>query len=423
MRRTRGKMTKLTDRIVRDMAVPAKGNRITFEKWASPDAVRGFGVRITANGALSFVLRYVFEGREYRFTIGPFPSYSVQAARVEAKRLRAVIDTGDSHPMAERKNKRDQMHNRRAAETYAEAVEDYITREQLGRRQNATADQVRRGLTVDFAEWADWPLADISASDIRRRLETIRDGNKDTPARPYLANRNYAYLRTFFGWCAEPGIEKVTQSPAMGLRRPWEGEEARQRWFEDGELIALWKAADDLGGLPGAYLKIAMLTGKRRGALAAMQWDDLSDDGVWTPPADGLRKKRNKRLHAVPLPRLALRVLAGIKPSPDATGNVFPGKRHGTQMHPGTTLQRRIRSASGIDDFFMHACRHTVETRLAELRVPPHIRDLLLDHAPARGSGAGYDHYSYRDEMREAMETWANHIEMLVVPGGVAVLR
>jgi hypothetical protein len=48
---------------------------------------------------------------------------------------------------------------------------------------------------------------------------------------------------------------------------------------------------------------------------------------------------------------------------------------------------------------------------MAELSIPPHIRDLILDHAPARGSGAGYDHYTYRDEMREALEAWAGHIE------------
>jgi hypothetical protein len=60
---------------------------------------------------------------------------------------------------------------------------------------------------------------------------------------------------------------------------------------------------------------------------------------------------------------------------------------------------------------------------MAELRIPPHIRDLILDHAPARGSGAGYDHYTYRDEMREALEAWARHIEALVAADGVKVLR
>ena len=70
-----------------------------------------------------------------------------------------------------------------------------------------------------------------------------------------------------------------------------------------------------------------------------------------------------------------------------------------------------------------HAIRHTVETRMGELGVPPHVRDVALDHAPARGSGAGYDHYDYRAEMREAFEQWAARIEALVEPEGVRLLR
>jgi hypothetical protein len=60
------------------------------------------------------------------------------------------------------------------------------------------------------------------------------------------------------------------------------------------------------------------------------------------------------------------------------------------------------------------------ETKLAELRVPPHIRDLLFDHQPQRGSGAGYDHYQYGDEMREGIEAWPNYIAKLVQPKLVA---
>jgi hypothetical protein len=67
--------------------------------------------------------------------------------------------------------------------------------------------------------------------------------------------------------------------------------------------------------------------------------------------------------------------------------------------------------------------RHTLETRLAELKVLPHIRDLVLDHAPHRGAGGGYDHHHYRDEMAEALEKWAKHIESVVLPKGVQALR
>jgi hypothetical protein len=60
---------------------------------------------------------------------------------------------------------------------------------------------------------------------------------------------------------------------------------------------------------------------------------------------------------------------------------------------------------------------------MAELGIPPHIRDAVLDHAPARGSGAGYDHYSYATEVRHALEAWAAHVERVVAPQGGRVLR
>jgi integrase len=151
-----------------------------------------------------------------------------------------------------------------------------------------------------------------------------------------------------------------------------------------------------------------LLIGKRRGALAAMRWDEI-EGGLWTPAK---RRRRNKRAHAVPLPRLALKVIEAL---PRVEGNpfVFAGHHKGKHIDPGSGTMDAIKAASGVADFFFHACRHTVETRLAELRVPPHVRDLLLDHVPVRGSGAGYDHYEYGEEMREALETWAETLRRL----------
>jgi hypothetical protein len=53
-------MTKFTDKFVRDLEAPAKGNKVIYEKWANADAVKGFGARITAAGARSFVLTLRF---------------------------------------------------------------------------------------------------------------------------------------------------------------------------------------------------------------------------------------------------------------------------------------------------------------------------------------------------------------------------
>src|ERR1700720_320591 len=83
---------KFDDRFVRSLTSPASGNRIAYER--GKDAMRGFGVRVTAAGAKSFVLNYTIAGRERRLTIGGYPAWSVAAARDQAKSLRRQIDAG-----------------------------------------------------------------------------------------------------------------------------------------------------------------------------------------------------------------------------------------------------------------------------------------------------------------------------------------
>jgi hypothetical protein len=83
------------DKLVRALPVPDKGATITYHA-----DVPGFGARVTANGARSFVLNYMSTGRERRMTIGQFPTWSATAAREEARTLRRKVDSGID-PMAE----------------------------------------------------------------------------------------------------------------------------------------------------------------------------------------------------------------------------------------------------------------------------------------------------------------------------------
>lgn len=71
----------------------------------------------------------------------------------------------------------------------------------------------------------------------------------------------------------------------------------------------------------------------------------------------------------------------------------------------------------------MHACRHIAESKLGQLKIRAHIRDMLFDHASGRGAGAVYDHHEYADELRTAVDKWAEYVERLVQPAGVKMLR
>ena len=111
----KAKPEKLTDADVKKLPLPATGNHITYDAL-----VKGFGVRVTANGARSFVLNYRVRasGQEKRITIGQFPTWTVAAAREEAKRLRREIDHG-ADPLGE-------LETERKAETVADLAQRFI---------------------------------------------------------------------------------------------------------------------------------------------------------------------------------------------------------------------------------------------------------------------------------------------------------
>src|SRR5260221_6405035 len=80
----------LTDTTVKRLPPPESGKRIALD-----DEVTGFGVRITAAGARSYILRYTTRaGRERTFTIGDATVWRCTAARAKARDLRRDIEDG-----------------------------------------------------------------------------------------------------------------------------------------------------------------------------------------------------------------------------------------------------------------------------------------------------------------------------------------
>jgi hypothetical protein len=123
---------RLSDAMVRALQAPERGNRIAYER--GKDVIRGFGLRVTANGAKSFVLNYTVSGCERRMTIGAYPAWTVTAAREEAKELRQRVDRGED-PLGERAALRD-------APIIAELCDRYLAEHAIKKRTEP-ADKAR----------------------------------------------------------------------------------------------------------------------------------------------------------------------------------------------------------------------------------------------------------------------------------------
>src|SRR5690349_7536921 len=103
---------RLTEIGVRKALAPVRGQTLPWDT-----DIKGFAVRITPGGAKSFLLDYRVNGRQRRITIGSFPDWSVQAARMRAKDLKREVDNGHD-PMGQR-------HADRAAATLQDLWERY----------------------------------------------------------------------------------------------------------------------------------------------------------------------------------------------------------------------------------------------------------------------------------------------------------
>jgi integrase len=299
---------KLTDKLVRTLAFPAAGNRITYD-----GEVKGFGIRITSAGAKAFILNYRAAGRERRITIGSFPDWSVQAARDEAKGLKRRIDVGED-PMGNR-------HADRAAPTMNDLA-DRFDEEHLAKRRPATQADYRSILRLYVRpQFGTMKVADVRHTDIERLHHRI------SKTAPYRANRTVAVLSKMLALAVK--WEMRTDNPARGIERA--PEEKRERYLSPAEIGRLAEVLlTHKEKTTANAIRLLLLTGARRGEMLSARWSEFDlQAGVWIKPSAHTKTKKE---HRVPLSAPALLLLTEMRAEADKEVKrggkaefVFPG--------------------------------------------------------------------------------------------------
>ena len=87
--------------------------------------------------------------------------------------------------------------------------------------------------------------------------------------KPAMANRTLAWLSLFCRWAVDEEI--IATNPCLGVKRPAD-EAPRERVLDDDELLAVWKAAEAVGGTAGRMVRLLILSGQRLREVAQMQW-------------------------------------------------------------------------------------------------------------------------------------------------------
>jgi integrase len=394
---------RLTAATIRTLTLPEGcDDKIYFD-----DSLAGFGLRLRATGAKTWLAQYAIAGRTRRVKIGPLELFDPGAAREEAKEILAAVHLGRD-PALERERAK-----AAAAETVGACLKLY-----LGRRRNdpklrqSSYGEMERHLDRNLKSLHSLPISKLDRRSIAIELSRL------TEIGPIQANRTRASLVKFLNWCAGEGF--IDSNPAQFTNK--NPELARARVLSDVELAKIWRALPAAGNDYGDIVRLLALMGQRKSEIGDLEWSEIDFDRatITLPPA----RTKNKRQHVIPLSTPAMAILRS-RSQRNGRQLVF-GKGQGGFAGWGE-CKERLDEAVQIPAWVLHDVRRTVSTGLGNIGIAPHIIEQVLNHQSGTKAGVSgvYNRSPYEPEKRQALDRWAEHLMALIEDrqSNIATLR
>lgn len=436
---------ELTAGLIDRLTCPAKKQQAFLRDSKAP-ALR---VRVTVAGAKSYVFEAKLNRQTIRRTIGDVRAWTIEAARVEANRLRVTLDGGDDPRELERKAmaekaaaaaeqqaqaQAEQQAAHLGALTVGEVWSDYLTkrrqfwgdlhyRDHLEKASPGGKPSKRRGSKGELtkpgplAPLMAMPLKDLSAAVIGEWA--TREGQ----ARPSSARLALRLLTVFLTWCSEQaeyaallpaGNPAKTKKAREALGRTTEKKDVLQR----GQLAAWFEHVRRLQNpVTSAYLQTLLLTGARPGEVLRLRWEDVNTQWRGLTIRDKVEGVRE-----IPLTPYVGQLLAALPRrnewvfssamalSMDAQNikrRARKAESNGAQPPKGGHLETSITghiirpnaahtracTAAGLEHLTLHGLRRSFKSLTEWLEVPVGVVAQIQGHKP---SATAEKHYTVR---------------------------
>lgn len=426
---------ELTAGIIERLACPV-GKSQAFLRDARGNGLR---VRVTPTGKKTFVFEQSLNNQTIRRSIGDVSAWTIDAARVEAKRLSLMLDAGadprevERQQAAERAAAKVEAQARAAAQAAQEAAEAvtvgaawarYVAEGSPKRRDawkpRYVADMAKmtapggepkkrgKGVTLPghLTPLMGWRLSDISEDSLAAWFKVQARRSK------HQATRALMMFRGFLRWCAaEPEFRALVnrdagKAPAIMDNLP----EMKRRTdaLESAQVAGWWSAVAQLPNpTASAYLRALLLTGARREEMAALRWDAVDFRWRKLTIADKVGDTRT-----IPLPDYLAVLLAGLPRRRGADGKPSPfvfasGSKSGRIADPRSSHERALKEA-GIDALTLHGLRRSFSLLGEAAGAPAGAIAQVMGHRPS-ATAEGYRPRSI-DALRPYLQRIEDHI-------------
>lgn len=400
----------LTDVVVRNAKPSEKAQRL-FDGG-------GLYLEISPAGGKWWRLKYRFDGKEKRLSLGVYPDISLKEARDRRDAARKLLADGVD-PGANRKIQK-AARVQQAANSFEVVAREWYAKHSPGWAASHSSKIIRR-LENDVFPWiGSKPISDITAPELLTTVRRVESrGAIDT------AHRTLQNCGQIFRYAVATG--RTDRDPSGDLRGAVPPARASHyaSIVEPDGVGELLRAMEGFRGtlVVMSALKLAPLLFVRPGELRKAEWSEINLDAAeWNIPAERMKARR---AHLVPLATQAVKILQELYPLTGHGHHVFPGRDPQKPMSEAAVnaALRRL----GYDtktEITGHGFRAMARTLLhEELEVSRDVIEHQLAHRVPDALGAAYNRTKFIKERRRMMQVWADYLDEIKVGAKVIPIR
>lgn len=419
----------------------------------------GLGLRVTANGAKSYIFESRLHGKTLRTTIGSPDVWPLETqwrtdrdsgekveyrrgARQEAARLKSLTDQGidPRQQAAERAAAAEALRaeaerkdvtvgeawkayvkarSHKWGERFAKAHADFIKPggEKRGRGRHQEGEITRPGMLFPLMGLR---LEEVTPEYIALWLKSCNERGKTT------ASQAFRMLRAFLNWCADTkefgGLASQNAHSKRDVRDLVQKANARKLAIQREQLPLWFESVRKINNpIAAAYLQGLLITGARRNELGDLKWADV--DFQWNSLTIRDKVQGQRTIPLTPFFASLLLELKRMNDTPPNVRKLNELKRAGKEWKPSqwvfssatsasgrladplTPLHKAMRAA-GLPEFSPHDLRRSFATLAEWSEVPAGVVAQIMGHS---ASAIAEKHYISRP--LDLLRMWHSRVE------------
>lgn len=390
----------LTDTAIRNIKPGVKSIKLFDE--------RGLYLEVSPSGGKWWRLKYRFDNKEKRISLGVYPDISLKDARDRRDEARKLLANGVDPSENRKAIKSTRMD--RAANSFEVVGREWFAKYSPTWASNHGVRIIRR-FERDIFPWIGGkPIAEITAPELLSVIRRIENRGALETAHRALSNCGQVFRYAV----ATGRAERDPSGDLRGALPPVKGTHFAAT-TDPKRVAEILRAMDGYEGTltVRCALRLAPLVFVRPGELRNAEWANIDFEAAeWRY----FVTKTNTQ-HIVPLSRQAVEILLELQPLTCNSRFVFPSARsHHRPMSDNAILAAMRRLSIDKEEMSGHGFRAVARTILDEvLGVRPDFIEHQLAHAVRDPNGRAYNRTAHLPERRKMMQQWADYLDKLKV--------